>query len=96
MRKGCWDCCIKHLSKAIVTSSEVHLGYPEHAALVIGNLSEAEDEIVDLDKELANNIRAVRLKYTNDFSYKLAPELFDLFNRALTGKFSAEINNKSV
>jgi len=79
MRKPCYDCCLKHLSKAAVISSETALGYPEHCMYIIGNLSEAEDEIQGFSLEMASAIREVRLKYMADLSYNFVPEVETLF-----------------
>lgn len=89
MRKSCWDCCFKHLSKAIVVSSEVFMGYSDHVALVVGNLSEAEDEILAADEQLAMDIRDIRLKYMADFKFEIGPPCFALINRVLAGRAMA-------
>jgi len=61
MREPCLSCLMKHISKAIILLSESQLGYPLHFWLALGNLSEAEDEIVDLYPEFAKKIREIRL-----------------------------------
>lgn len=61
MRDGCKSCVLKHLAKASILLSESELGYPEHFYLALGNLSEAEEECLSLDKEIAKAIRELRL-----------------------------------
>ena len=55
---------MKHIAKASILMDEAELGYPFHKAYAIGNLSEAEEECLGEYKELAERIRALRLKYT--------------------------------
>lgn len=43
--------------------SEACLGYPEHTWLAVGNLSEAEDELVSEYPAMAEIVRAKRLEY---------------------------------
>jgi hypothetical protein len=69
MRDSCLLCVRKHLAKALVLASECRLGYPHHRDLVIGNMSEAEDEAVKAHPELAAAIRTERLRYERDRSY---------------------------
>jgi len=61
MRNYCADCTIKHLSKALILSNELRW-YPSHIYLIIGNLSEAEDEVCQHYPALADQIRAARLQ----------------------------------
>lgn len=90
MRKPCYDCCIKHLSKAVVLSSETRLGYPQHSMYIIGNLSEAEDEICGFSVEIADAIRDVRLKYMVDMLYNIVPECEALYLEVLALKALSE------
>ena len=76
---------MKHISKAAVVESEIRLGYPDHVMYIIGNLSEAEDEIAAADLELAADTRDLRLKFQDDFNYSIDKECRELFNRALAG-----------
>lgn len=57
MRKTCLLCVRKHLGKAEAQMNEVMQGYPHHAGLAIGNLSEAADECMMDYPELAQEIR---------------------------------------
>jgi hypothetical protein len=86
MRKPCYDCCLKHLGKAMVLSSETGLGYPEHCAFIVGNLSEAEDEIFGFSKEIAEEIRQVRLDYMVDFTYDIVPRAMEIFMEVLAAR----------
>jgi len=61
MREPCLSCMMKHISKAIILLSEAKLGYPLHFWLALGNLSEAEDEIVAEYPEFARKIRELRM-----------------------------------
>ena len=45
-REFCPRCAIKHLAKAHILLNESKLGYPHHVWYAMGNMSEAEDEIV--------------------------------------------------
>lgn len=49
------------LAKAKILGSEAKLGYPEHIWHMLANMSEAEDEIVDVMPDEAAEIRAERL-----------------------------------
>ena len=49
------------LAKAGLLGKEAKLGYPLHLWLMLANMSEAEDEIVDLMPEEATAIREERL-----------------------------------
>lgn len=49
------------LAKAGILGKEAKLGYPIHLWLMLANMSEAEDEIVDLMPEEAAAIRAERM-----------------------------------
>lgn len=63
MREACKECLFKHLGKAAILMAEVELGYPFHKVYVIGNLSEAEDEIVATYPEIAARIYQFRKAY---------------------------------
>jgi hypothetical protein len=80
MRNSCLYCARKHLGKAEVLSSEALLGYPEYQWLVVGNLSEAEDECVVEYPELASEIREHRQKYMEDIRYRVP--FLDLIKKA--------------
>jgi hypothetical protein len=96
MRKGCYDCCLKHLSKARVALAEVALGYPDHIMLVIGNLSEAEDEIARFSLDLADRIRNTRLKYMADFNADIEAELGQHFMECLGLRAVAAEKEKQI
>ena len=81
MRDYCLDCVIKHLGQAFVTQIESQQGYPDHALLTIGHLSEAADEAYGVSPELASDIRQHRLMFMENNEYKVP--YFDLYNRAL-------------
>ena len=57
MRTTCLLCVRKHLGKAEAQMNEARLGYPAHAGLAIGNLSEAADEALQEYPELSAEIR---------------------------------------
>lgn len=57
MRTTCLLCVRKHLGKAEAQMSEARLGYPAHAGLAIGNLSEAADESLQDYPGLSAEIR---------------------------------------
>lgn len=90
MRPSCLFCVRKHLSKALVLLSECKLGYPQHRDLVIGNMSEAEDEAVKEHPAIAHAIRAERLKYEKDANYcpqveRLLKEVHASFPAGMSG-----------
>ena len=84
-RPSCFDCGRKHIAKAIIQLGEAKLGYPQHFWLAIGNLSEAEEEILEYP-EIAVIIRTERLNiqanrdHTPNLMY-----LFDLIDNAEKG-----------
>lgn len=57
MRTTCLLCVRKHLGKAEALMNEARLGYPAHAGLAIGNLSEAADESLQDYPDLSAQIR---------------------------------------
>ncbi len=61
-REFCPRCAIKHLAKAHILLNESKLGYPHHVWYAMGNMSEAEDEIVEFLPDQAQEIRAARIK----------------------------------
>ena len=79
MRKYCLDCTIKHLSQAYITQIEANMGYPEHALLTIGHLSEAAEECMAIAPELANEIRQYRLLIMEDIKVEIP--YFLLYNK---------------
>lgn len=61
-REFCPRCAIKHLAKAHVLMNESRLGYPHHVWYAMGNMSEAEDELVEFLPDQATKIRLERIK----------------------------------
>lgn len=66
MRKSCFDCVKKHLGSAGIFVKETKLGYPDYDIWVIGELEHASDECLREHKDLAEVIRAHRIKWMND------------------------------
>lgn len=62
MRESCIYCVSKHISQAIVLVIESALGYPLHIWYAVGHLAEAETESLHGFSDLAEEIRAVRVK----------------------------------
>jgi hypothetical protein len=60
MRETCLFCVSKHISQAIILTTESVLGYPLHYWLAIGHLAEAETESVMEFPEIAKEIRTAR------------------------------------
>ena len=74
MRKGCYDCCFKHLSEARAVLEEIPF-YTDHVMLVVGHLAQAEAEIMRFSLTMASAIRDLRLKYMDDFNADIEDEL---------------------
>lgn len=81
MRKYCLDCVIKHLGQASVLQMECVLGYPEHAIMIIGHLSEASEECYGVSPELSEEIRQWRLLFIKD--NKTDIPFFELYKKVL-------------
>ena len=77
MRETCLYCVIKHLGKALVNLQEVRLGFPQFMLLVIGNLSEAEDESLQKYPEIANKIRDHRKKLMANYYESSMVNIYD-------------------
>jgi len=71
MRKSCLQCVTKHLGKAFINNMEFRLGYPDFMLLVIGNLSEAEDEAIQKYPLLAKEIRKYRIRLQKNEMYEI-------------------------
>lgn len=71
MRDSCINCVKKHLGQSEVLMGEALRGYPEHQWLAVGHLAEAEEEILGISLEIANEIREHRLSYMEDIFYKV-------------------------
>ncbi len=65
MRLGCLNCTRKHLGQAEALMQEAELGYPNHKWLAVGQMAEAEAEILEDAPEIAELIRDRRLAYIN-------------------------------
>ncbi len=59
-RAFCPRCAIKHLGQAVVLLKEAKKGYPHHVWFALAHLAEAEDELVELMPDEADDIRAHR------------------------------------
>jgi hypothetical protein len=88
MRASCLICTGKHLGKAESLLCEVFNGYPHHIWRVIGNMSEAEDESVQLFPELSRKIRAHRIalqeQYFSPEPHQLVVPFDELFTDLLS------------
>ena len=69
-RVSCGECLRKHLGSAIVCAHEVENGYPHHDLLVIGHLSEAEQESARENPDLAEGIRRLRRRFQQGYGLK--------------------------
>ena len=75
MRPSCWGCCYKHVSDAAIADDEMNQGYPRFKMYVAGNLSHAASEIVEFYPELAQLLRAHRLRFCAEpFTHKVPYE----------------------
>lgn len=75
MRTTCLLCVRKHLGKAEALMNEARLGYPAHAGLAIGNLSEAADEAMQDYPEFAAEIRSHWKAYELDEEHYEVPTM---------------------
>lgn len=69
-RISCGECLRKHLGSAIVCAHEVENGYPHHDLLVIGHLSEAEQESARENPDLAEGIRRLRRRFQQGYGLR--------------------------
>ena len=46
-RTSCKDCMLKHISQAVILTSEMQQGYPEHSSLAKQHIKEANSELGD-------------------------------------------------
>jgi hypothetical protein len=60
-RPTCLDCARKHVGSARALLVEARLGYARHAWYAVGELAQAEAELVDKYDFLAEYVRGVRL-----------------------------------
>ncbi len=75
MRTSCTECAIKHLSTALALIMEVQNGYPDHRLIAIGELVQAEHELLDDFPEMANRVRAERLLWRGSLN---APKEYNI------------------
>lgn len=61
MREKCADCVRKHFGAAVSVIPEILTGYDDFGLYVAGELSNAEQECMKLDIQLANSIRDFRI-----------------------------------
>jgi hypothetical protein len=95
-RIQCTRCSIKHLGKASILMKEMKLGYPVHVWLCLANMSEAEDEIIDIQPEEAKAIREERMKIEAslnlaDLESVYVPEFDRLMMRVAEGGLLPEV-----
>lgn len=69
----CLFCVSKHLSQAYVLIVEAAQGYYMHRWIAVGHLAEAERECFIDYPQLANSIRALRAKMSNQNTFKYSP-----------------------
>lgn len=93
MRKSCLFCVSKHISQAIVLTTESVMGYPIHLWLAVGNLAEAESEACSKYPEFAKEIRDIRLSLMGQKGKFSHDSLMGLLRKAR--KLAEEGNNKS-
>jgi hypothetical protein len=67
-RPPCEDCFKEHIAKAVINLNESVIGdgHPEFRWLAIGNLAEASAEILGLNKDLASEIRQIKLRMVRE------------------------------
>lgn len=65
MMTSCTECAIKHLSTAAAYIREANNGYPDYRLWAIGELVQAEFELMDAHPEQAQRVRAERLLWRN-------------------------------
>jgi hypothetical protein len=68
-RPPCEECFKEHIAKAVVLLTEASLGYPEHRWLAIANVAEASAEILGINKELAVEVRGIKLRMIQDSTF---------------------------
>lgn len=70
MRESCLGCVYKHLADAYIAAIEYDMGYPDESLpLVVGNLSHAAQEVIQVLPELAVVLRAHRLAWFEDVAH---------------------------
>jgi len=63
MRSSCLNCARKHLAEALILAIEERQGYKLHKWLAIGEMAQAEAELIQKYPDIANEIRAGRKEY---------------------------------
>jgi hypothetical protein len=66
----CLDCAAEHVAKAMVNLDEILKGYdgkifkeqPDHIPLLLGNIAEAEAQTVRIHSDIAQKVRALKLR----------------------------------
>lgn len=74
MRTFCLECVYKHIAAAAVAAAEMGCGYPQFLIYVIGNLDHAAQEAAGGHKELADLLRAHRLRLWDDPTHSVPYE----------------------
>ena len=70
MRESCLVCARKHVAEAEVLMREAIMGYAEHAWLAVGQLAQAEAELIQDFPDLAHIIRAERINYLEGLEFQ--------------------------
>ena len=91
MRPSCLNCARKHLAKAEITLHESKQGYPSHFWLCMGNMSEAEDELLRDYPELSNAVRNERKLLEDEPSYEIP--LMELIEKVTVAAVEEETSN---
>ena len=93
MRPSCLNCARKHLAKAEINLTESKLGYPSFFWLCIGNMSEAEDELLRDYSELSKMIRNERKLLEDDPEYEIP--IMDLIEAVSAVAAEEDINEQA-
>jgi len=73
-RPSCLDCARKHIAEAEILMREAVMGYAEHAWLAVGQLAQAEAELLQDFPDLAHIIRAERVNYLEGLEFQKLQE----------------------
>jgi hypothetical protein len=97
VRETCLLCVSKHISQAIVLTTEAALGYPLHLWFAVGHLAEAETESLREYPLLAESIRSVRICLMGQQKFE-SNDLIDLLIhvRALCADYNGYTENYRV
>ena len=77
VREFCPRCGIKHLAQARALMLEVNKGYPHHVWYAMGHMAEAEDEIINMMPEEANEIRSARVRLEKSLTLETGLDIPD-------------------